>query len=248
MHVDTHCHIDLFDDPIATARAYESAQTDCVMATMLPSHYLAALPHLKPFRTIWPALGMHPLRTSDAKNEIEMFLDHVSSAEYVGEIGMDLSAEGRSTKKTQLSILRSVLPVIGTGKFVTIHSRQAHEEISSVLDEYSVSPVCFHYFIGGPHAAEELVTKGHYFSINHRMLRTKHRNLLDVVPRDRILVESDGPFLTKRPLAMIEHVYDDLGELWHTGKCETEELIALNFIRCRTTAPQRDAPRVKEAE
>jgi len=54
------------------------------------------------------------------------------------------------------------------------------------------------------------------------------------VPRDRILVESDGPFLTKRPLSMIEHVYNELSNIWHTDKVETEEIISLNFSRCRT--------------
>jgi len=97
MIVDTHCHIDLFDDPIATASAYKSAQTGCVMATMLPSHYQAGLPHLKPFKTIWPALGMHPLRVHECKNEIKMFVDLASSSDYIGEIGLDFSTEGKET-------------------------------------------------------------------------------------------------------------------------------------------------------
>ena len=234
MRVDTHCHIDLFDDPIATARAYESALTCCVMTTMLPSHYQAALPYLKPFRAVWPALGMHPLRVSEGKNEIMNFVDLASSAEYIGEIGLDLSSEGQSTKKMQLAILRSLLPVIRDRKFVTVHSRNAHDEVSSLLDEYHVGPVCFHYFIGGPQAAEGLAAKGNFFSVNSRMLKNKHRSIIDAVPRDRILVESDGPFLTKLPLSMIEQVYDELSKIWHLDKIETEEIIALNFSRCRT--------------
>jgi TatD DNase family protein len=234
MIVDTHCHIDLFDDPIATASAYKSAQTGCVMATMLPSHYQAGLPHLKPFKTIWPALGMHPLRVHECKNEIKMFVDLASSSDYIGEIGLDFSTEGKETEEGQIAILRAILPVIRNGKFVTIHSRNAHDEVSSLLDEYHVGPVCFHYFIGGPHAAAELAAKGHFFSINNRMLMNKHRSIIDAVPRDRILVESDGPFLTKRPLSMIEHVYNELSNIWHTDKVETEEIISLNFSRCRT--------------
>jgi TatD DNase family protein len=234
MRVDTHCHIDLFDDPVATARAYESAQMSCVMTTMLPSHYQAALPHLKPFRAIRPALGMHPLRVTEGKNEIMMFVGLACSAECIGEIGLDLSTEGRRTKELQSAILRRILPVIGNDKFVTVHSRNAHDEVSSLLDECHVGPVCFHYFVGGPHAAARLAAKGHYFSVNSRMLRNKHRSTIDAVPRDRILVESDGPFLTKRPLAMIEHVYSELSKIWHTDEFETEELLALNFSRCRT--------------
>ena len=234
MRIDTHCHVDLFDDPIATARAYEKANTSCVMVTMLPSHYQVALPYLKPFKTIRPALGMHPLRASEGKNEIKLFLDLACSSECIGEIGMDLSTEGKKTKALQSAILRSILPVIGSGKFVTVHSRNAHDDIASLLEEYHVGPVCFHYFIGGPHAAAALATKDHYFSINKHMLRNKQRCLIDAVPRDRILVESDGPFLTKRPLEMIEHIYDELSRIWRTERKETEELLTLNFNRCRT--------------
>jgi len=234
MFIDTHCHIDLFDDPISTAQAYERSQTVCVMTTMLPSHYQMALPYLKPFRDVRPALGLHPLRVTEGYKEITLFADISRSVEFIGEIGLDLSTEGRKTKEEQLSVLRTILPAIRNGKFVTVHSRNAHQEVDNLLDEYHVGPVCFHYFIGGPNAAAELAAKGHYFSVNNRMMKNRHRSILDTVPRDRILVESDGPFLTKQPLAMIENVYDELSGIWHTDKFETEELIALNFSRCRT--------------
>ena len=163
-----------------------------------------------------------------------MFVDLACSAEYIGEIGLDLSGKGQRTKTLQSTILRSILPAIGNGKFVTVHSRNAHDEVFNLLDEYHVGPVCFHYFIGGPHAAAGLAAKGHFFSVNSQMLKNKHRSIIDAVPRDRILVESDGPFLTKHPLTMIEHVYNELSKIWHTDEIETEELLSLNFFRCRT--------------
>lgn len=234
MRIDSHCHIDMFNDPIATAHAYENAHMGCVMATMLPSHYQVALSHLKPFKEIRPALGMHPLRANEGKKEISMFKTLALSAEYIGEIGLDLSAEGQSTKELQVEILRSILPAIGKGKFVTVHSRNAHTELSNILDYFKIGPVCFHYFIGGPQEAEKLVVKGHYFSINHLMLKNKHRNLIDAVPRDRILVESDGPFLTKQPWSMINQVYNELSNIWRIDKFDVDALLVDNFSKCRT--------------
>lgn len=239
MYIDTHCHIDLFDDPISIAKAYENAQTACVMATMLPSHFRAALPHLKPFRFIRPALGLHPLRAKEGWKEIKLFMDISSSVEFIGEIGLDLSTEGKLSKGIQLDVLRRILPTLGSGKFVTVHSRNAHEEMSRLLEEFHVQPVCFHYFIGGPRAAVELAEKGHYFSINHRMLKSKHRAILDNVPKEQILVESDGPFLTKRPLGMVKQVYNELCKIWCTDQNETEEILNLNFNRCRTICSSR---------
>jgi len=234
MHIDTHCHIDLFNDPIAIIRAYERANTGCVLTTMLPSHCQAALQHLKSYKTILPALGMHPLRAKEGKNEISLFKELVSSVECIGEIGLDLSSEGQKTKEIQFDNLRRILPVIGSGKFVTIHSRNAHDDLSNLLDEYNVGPVCFHYFVGGPEAAEKLASKGHFFSINNRMLLGKHRSIVEVIPRERLLVESDGPFLTKNPLSNVEHVYDELSKTWQLNKFETDELLAMNFRKCRT--------------
>ena len=126
------------------------------------------------------------------------------------------------------------MPSIGKGKFVTVHSRNAHTELSNILDECNIGPVCFHYFIGGPHDAEKLISRGHYFSINHLMLKNRHRDLISSVPRDRILVESDGPFLTKRPWSMVDQVYKELSIIWQIGKSEVDELLANNFRNCRT--------------
>lgn len=231
---DTHCHIDLFNDPISQALAYEKAGIRCIATTMLPSHYQLALLHLKPFRLVHPSLGMHPLRSGEAANEIEIFRKLVNRAEYIGEIGLDFSVEGKSTKKQQVDILKGILGYLGSGKFVTVHSRNAHEELAVLLEDNFVGPVCFHYFIGGALAAVELANRGHFFSINHRMLRNRHRMILDSVPMERILVESDGPFLTNRPLEMINNIYDELSKIWNIPRDQVEDLLAVNFNNCRT--------------
>lgn len=235
MLIDTHCHIDLFENPILTAHAYERSRTICVMSTMLPSHYQAALPHLKPFHTILPAIGLHPLRLNESRNEIFLFKEISSSVEFIGEIGLDFSKEGKKTRDIQLHTLEEILPLLHNGKFLTIHSRNAHDEMSLLLDKHLIGPVCFHYFIGGPLAAKELARKGHYFSINHKMLTSKHSAILYSVPKEQVLVESDGPFLTNQPIAKLQQVYKVLGESWNISLNEVDRLLNSNFNNCRTT-------------
>jgi TatD DNase family protein len=234
MYIDTHCHIDMFDNPIAMAQAYEKSQTICVMTTMLPSHYMMALSHTEPFKTIHPALGLHPLRAKEGHSEVSIFLEIVKSTDFIGEIGLDLSTEGKKNKILQIDILRRILPAIGKGKFLTVHSRNAHSELAMLIDEYRTGPDCFHYFTGGPKAAAELSKMGHYFSINHRMLKSRHRSILDYVPKEKILIESDGPFLTKSPISVVENIYKELGNIWQIDQNEIKSLIALNFKGCRT--------------
>lgn len=240
MLIDTHCHIDLFDDPIATASAYHNSKTRCVMTTMIPSHYQVSLPYLKPYKLVMPAIGLHPLRVHEDKEEIKIFINYVNTTVYIGEIGLDFSFEGKKTKLKQINALKTILPLLKkNNKFVTVHSRNAHEELAQLLDDYHIGPVCFHYFIGGPQAAAALAVKGHFFSVNGKMLRNKHRNLIETVNKEHILVESDGPFLTKQPLKMIQYVYDALSSIWQTDKHITEEIISVNFEKCRTIATEK---------
>lgn len=234
MRIDTHCHVDMFDDPIGMARAYQEAETVCVLTTMLPSHYQAALPHLKPFPAIRPALGMHPLRASQGRDEISLFHNLSDSVECIGEIGLDLSADGRKTGALQTENLRQILPAVARGKFVTVHSRNAHNELFMLLNEYSVGPVCFHYFIGGPQDAARLSERGHYFSVNHRMLAGKHGCIIDAISRSHILAETDSPFLTKCPLATLRKTYSCLSDAWGAPVSEVEEQLKRNFQACRT--------------
>lgn len=238
MRIDSHCHIDLFDDPVATCKAYENAKICCVMATMLPSHFQAALPHLVSFKQVIPALGMHPMRAKEAFYEISLFEKLVNTTNFIGEIGLDMSSDGRKTFHLQLEILKAIFPVIGRGKFITVHSRNAHDELLTLLDDYKICPVCFHYFTGGPEAARRLVAKGHFVSVNYKMMTGLHAEMVCSLPRDRLIIETDGPFLTKNPVAIIDKTYHELGRILNMTNEEIEALVWSNFYKCRTVGSQ----------
>jgi Tat protein secretion system quality control protein TatD with DNase activity len=105
-----------------------------------------------------------------------------------------------------------------------------------MLAESEVGSVCFHYFTGGPGVATDAIDAGHFFSFNRRMLKGRQSNLLNIVPRDRVLVESDGPFLTKAPITATKDAYELIAERWGASLSETIETIAQNFKACRTAA------------
>ena len=232
--IDTHCHVDLYDDPIGVAQNIERAQTQCIAVTMLPSHYRFGLPHLAELARVHAALGLHPLRVTEGERELEDFISLSKASKFIGEIGLDFSAEGRSTRSRQVEILDRILPSVKGRKFVTVHSREAAPTLLQMLTEKKIGSVCFHYFTAGPTAAIHAVAAGHFFSFNRRMLKGRHSNLLDVVPRNRVLVESDGPFLTKAPITAIQDAYSLIAEHWKVPLSETVEIIAQNFMACRT--------------
>jgi TatD DNase family protein len=201
---------------------------------MLPSHYRLGLPHLAPFDKVHAALGLHPLRVTEGERELGDFISQSKTCEFIGEIGLDFSPEGRSTKSKQIEVLDQILQWVKGRKFVTVHSRDAAPTLLQMLAEKGVGSVCFHYFTGGRAVVTDAIDAGHFFSVNRRMLKGRHSAFLDFVPRDRVLVESDGPFLTNAPITAMNDTYALIAERWRMSLSETVEIIVQNFDACRT--------------
>ncbi len=234
--IDTHCHIDLHDDPVQLAQEMEASQTECVAVTMLPSHYRLGLPHLENFSRVHASLGMHPLRAMEGAKEVESFISLSKGCDFIGEVGLDFSREGKASKEIQIEILLRIMDSIRSGKFVSVHSRCAAREILDIFDDHNTGPVCFHYFTGGQKVALAAVNAGHYFSFNRRMLIGRHKALLDIIPKDRVLVESDSPFLSKSPITATKEAYSMIAEYWEIPLLDAEKVISRNFENCRTAS------------
>lgn len=234
--VDTHCHVDLSKNPIRLAEKMEAAQSECVAVTMLPSHYRLGVPHLARFHGVHAALGLHPLRTKEGQNEVDAFITLSRSCGFIGEIGLDFSTKGEATKENQLKVFPRIIDSVRGGKFVSVHSRDAAPDVLQIIERKRVGPVCFHYFTAGPTIAAEVIKLGHYFSFNRRMLNGRHKGLLDIVPKNRVLVESDAPFLTTSPITATKDAYALIAGHWKVSVSDAAKTIAQNFANCRTAA------------
>ena len=89
--LDTHCHIDLYPNPHTIAKAVERQKILTIAVTNLPSHFEVGLPHLRGFRQIRLALGLHPLMAEYHERERKKFKQTFSKTSYIGEIGLDFS-------------------------------------------------------------------------------------------------------------------------------------------------------------
>lgn len=235
--LDSHCHVDLLTDPLIRSRELNAALSVCVAVTYLPEHYELARRHLGSFPRVIPSLGMHPLHASRAFAQLNQFRALARTARFIGEVGLDGSGEGKSSLPLQTEVFREVVSSVRAGCFVTVHSRDAWQETAGILDEKKVGPVCFHYFTGGPSAAETLAGMGHYFSVNHRMIEpsSRHREMVRQLPRNRILVESDAPFLGQISILRdLKTVYAHLATIWNIDVGQAIEQVRSNFENCRT--------------
>ena len=199
MIIDTHCHFDMMPHPEAYISAKEKTGDIVIGMTNLPSHFEMGFPHVKGYKHIRLALGLHPLLASENKNELPLFNCLLEQTSYIGEIGLDFSKEGLPTKDDQVSILRKILEKLeNKKKIISVHSRKAEKELFDLLCEYNIQNVIFHWYSGPIDLVPSIISKGYYFSINEAMTISKNgRTIIKEIPRSRILTESDAPFNNK---------------------------------------------------
>ena len=236
--LDAHCHLDLYGDPSRTALNAEAAGVFVVCVTNLPSAFLAAQPHIRRFKKVRLALGLHPLNAElHTEEELRRFRKLVDQTSFIGEIGLDFSREGQATRDRQLVAFRFALQSLcGQPKFVTIHSRRAEATVLDVLREEYSHPVVFHWYSGPLKTLDRVVADGHFFSINPAMVSSpKGRAIIERIPRDRTLTESDGPFVTLGTKRVepgdVRLVEEALAEIWNLDASAASLIISHNFQR-----------------
>lgn len=240
MLIDTHCHIDRFPDPMAVAEDCERQRVVAIAVTQLPSHFQMAMQHIGEMQFVRPALGFHPLAVTGNEGELSLFLSLLPDVQFVGEIGLDLSHEGASSRSEQLRTFKAIsAELAGKRKFVTVHSRGAEMEVADILHDSGVTECVFHWFSGETKALRAVIGQGHYFSINTAMVTThKGKSLLSFVPRDRILTETDGPYVKigSRPARPhdVKKALCGIADVWGTSAGEVEAQVTENFTQlCR---------------
>jgi TatD DNase family protein len=218
MLIDTHAHLDSakFDaDRKAVIQRAKVAGVGLIVTigTDVESSR-AAVQLAGEYEGIYAAVGMHP---HDAKE-----LDGAALAELralaeqpkvvaVGEIGLDFYRD-LSPREVQHRAFRAQLAWAGKlGKPVVIHDRDAHGEILAILAEWAAglknSPLAgrlgvLHTFSGDLAMAEQAIELGFYISFSGPVTYHNARQLpaiVQVLPLDRILVETDCPFLAPHP-------------------------------------------------
>lgn len=195
--IDSHCHLDQYPNPLDLAEECERSGITVIGMTNLPSHFEMGYQHLRTFKSIRLALGMHPLLADHHEREFPTFLKYIEKTSYVGEVGLDFSKEGIPSKKVQmLSFERILQSVSGKKKLLSIHSRKAEREVFEYLLEYNVPNAIFHWYSGPLNLIPKIIEAGYYFSINTAMIKSKSgQAVIAKIPTTALLTESDGPFI-----------------------------------------------------
>ena len=155
---------------------------------------------------VYAAAGIHPCHVHEAREadfrEIEKLLEHPSVVG-VGETGIDLYHDRSTYPLQQASFRRHMEWGRSTGLPVIVHDRDAHAEVMALLEEFSDGDLTaiLHCFTGDIAMAEKAVSMGCFLGFGG-IATFRNSTVHEVVsglPRDRILVETDAPYLAPVP-------------------------------------------------
>jgi len=218
-------------DQINQTKTYVLAVTTTPKSWRETNRLVGQSPRIK------PALGLHPQLVKDKRSELPLFEALLPETKYVGEVGLDGSKEFKNYLPEQRHVFNKILNLCENteGKALSIHSRGA---ASQVLDMIEQHPYCghvvLHWFTGTSKEIKRAVGLGCWFSVNIAMLKSARGiSRFLAIPKDRIVTESDGPFITdnKSPSSPlnISDTVSTIANIWKESTTYADQQIVNNL-------------------
>ncbi|MEX2551505.1 MAG: TatD family hydrolase [Actinomycetota bacterium] len=206
--VDTHCHLDSLNGDLAAflERAWNAGVEHLVTIGTDPESSRTAIGLAERHDRVWAAVGVHPHDAEnfngDAADAIEEMAGH-DRVVAVGEVGMDFYRDYAGAEAQDRTFRAQIQVAKRVNKPMVMHIRDAFDEVLAVLGE--VGPperLIFHCFSGNVANARQALRLGGYVSFAGNVSYRNAEPLRDAaraVPLDRLLVETDSPYLAPHP-------------------------------------------------
>ena len=210
MLFDTHAH---YDDPAFDPDRHallsslpERGVCGLVNPGCTVESSRAAVALAERYPHVWAAVGLHPEDCAGAAEEdfaaIRALAAHPTVVA-VGEIGLDYYWEQNPPRDEQQAVFRRQLELAAELDLpVIVHDRDAHGDCLAIVKEFPEVRGVFHCYSGSPELAEELLKRGWYLGFDGPVTYKNARRAPEVAaltPPDRILVETDSPYLSPMP-------------------------------------------------
>ncbi|RJG45297.1 TatD family hydrolase [Mesorhizobium sp. DCY119] len=258
MLVDSHCHLDFPDFAEERAAIIARAQAAGVERMVTISTRVKRFPSIleiaEQFESVFCSVGTHPHNAGEEQDVTTEELVKLSAHPKVvaiGEAGLDYFYDKAPRDAQARSFRNHIAAARETGLPLVIHSRDADADMAAILEEETgkgAFPFILHCFSSGQALAETGVKLGGYVSFSGILTFKKSEELRAIaagVPHDRLLVETDAPYLAPIPFrgkrnepAYVAHTAKVLGE---TLGVDSEEIAAIttdNFFRLFTKMPR----------
>jgi TatD DNase family protein len=246
MLVDSHCHLDYAkpeERPEILARARRAGVATLLTIGTKLAEFPTVLAIAESDADVWCSVGVHPHEAA-AEDVAAARLVHLAQHEKVvgiGETGLDFYYE-HSPRERQAAVFRAHCAAARqTGLPLIVHTRDADPETAAILAEEKVARGVIHCFSTGRALAETAIALGLHISLSGILTFKNAAALRDVardLPLDRLLVETDAPYLAPMPLrgktnepAFIVHTAERLAELKGIAPAELARITSANFFR-----------------
>lgn len=243
--IDSHCHIhdtEFFGDQ--REAVYERAVGAGVGMIAVGTDQRSsreAVRFADAHAMVWAAIGVHPHDTKNGWNEIAELVSASQKVVAIGEIGLDYFYT-HSSRDVQIQGLESQLQLaIDNNLPVSFHVREAFDDFWPIFRNFPGVRGVLHSFTDSKENAEKGLSEGLYIGVNGIATFTKdhaQRELLTHMPLEKILLETDAPFLTPAPLRgkMNEVGYVELVAEW----CARERQLTLEDVASTTLRSTRE--------
>lgn len=258
MLVDHHCHLDFPEladaRPELMARAAHAGVGLMVTISTRIRNFEAYRAIAEAHANVYFSVGTHPHRAQEESgipaSEIVALSQHPKCVA-IGEAGLDYHYKNAPPQAQAAGLRTHIAAARETGLPLVIHSRDADEDTASILeDEMGKGPFCavLHCFTGGADLAHRALALGHYISFSGIITFRKSGALRAIaadVPLDRLLVETDAPFLAPEPHrgernepAYVAHTAAALARVRGVTDREIATATTENFFRLYSKVPR----------
>jgi TatD DNase family protein len=261
MLVDSHCHLDFPDfaeeRDAVVARAEAAGVGMMVTISTRVRRFESVLAVAEAYGNVFCSVGTHPHNAGEETDVTTEELIRLSSHPKVvaiGEAGLDYFYD-RSPRDVQAAVFRRhIAAARETDLPLVIHSRDADADMEAILRDETgkgAFPFILHCFSSGEALAKAGVELGGYVSFSGILTFRKSEELREIaksIPHDRLLVETDAPYLAPVPFrgkrnepAYVAHTAAVLAETIGMGVEDVAALTTANFFRCFSKVPHQPA-------
>lgn len=197
---------------------------------------------------VYSAVGVHPHEVEKApENYIKMLEELVNQNRdkvvAIGEIGLDYYYDFAPRDMQQRFFIEQIELAKKLDLPVSIHDRDAHKDTMDIIKQYEVGKTggILHCFSGSMEMANEVLKCGLYIGVGGVVTFKKSKKIVEIIeniPMDRLLVETDLPYLTPEPFrgkrnesSYIKYVIDKIAEIKNLTPQEVEDITTANAKR-----------------
>jgi len=211
MFFDTHAHLNAeqYSEDLTEVidRALETGVSNIVVVGFDRPTIERAMELIEQYDFMYASVGWHPVDAIDMTDEDLLWIEELSKHPKVvalGEMGLDYHWD-KSPKDIQKEVFRKQIQLAKKVKLpIIIHNREATADIVEILKEENAQEVggIMHCFSGSPETAKECVDMNFYISLGGPVTfknAKKPKEVAEVIPMDRLLIETDCPYLAPHP-------------------------------------------------